>query len=85
MNTFPDHMPNSGEQVPADPADFLRDLFLANKGVIDAMQLGHAMGRHTFTYGQKILDAWESLKSEEYVVREGPNWVWPMQRWFYSI
>jgi hypothetical protein len=77
--TFPPHMPRSGESVPAEPANMLRDLFLANAGRIPADQVEAAIGRHTFTYGEAIRDAWARLIAEDYVERDGADWIWPMQ------
>lgn len=79
MTAFPHGMPNTGERVPADPANFLRDLFLVNCGRIDAKLVENAVGRHSFTYGQPIHDAWKRLQDDGYVERDGSDWTWPMQ------
>ena len=76
---FPAHMPDTGERVPADPADFIRDLFLANGGRIEARLIDNAIGRHTFTYGAAITEAWASLQADSYVETDGEEWIWPAQ------
>lgn len=77
----PEFPPGSpiGARVPADPADMLRDVFLFNKGRIRADLVENLIGRHTFTYGQEILNAWASLQADRTAVRDGDDWVWPIQ------
>lgn len=76
---FPPFMPGSGETVPADPADMLRDVFLANDGRIPRDKAENMVGRHTFTYGQKILDAWEDLQRQGFLALDGDDWIFPIQ------
>ncbi|HOT80136.1 MAG TPA: hypothetical protein PKY13_09125 [Microthrixaceae bacterium] len=76
---FPAHMPDTGERVPADPSNFIRDLFLANGGRINARLVDNAIARHTFTYGAAITEAWESLRTDSYVETDGEEWIWPEQ------
>ncbi len=76
---FPAHMPDTGERVPADPADFIRDLFLANGGRINAQLVDNAIARRTFTYGAAITEEWESLRTEGYVELDGDDCIWPAQ------
>lgn len=76
---FPLGMAQSGERVDADPANMLRDVFLANRGRIDAVQVANMIGRHSFTYGYAIREAWDELVAEGYVERVGTEYVWPMQ------
>ena len=76
---FPAGMPG-GARVPSDPLEWLRDLFIANGGRISGKAMENAIGRMTFTYGQKILDAWADTvadRSALMVVRDGDDWVNP--------
>jgi ribosomal protein S27E len=43
-----------------------------------ADRLKNAISRMSFTYGQPIHDAWQSLQSEGYVEQEGDDWIWPI-------
>lgn len=79
MTDFPYGMPGSGERVDADPANFLRDVFLLNRGRIEAQLVENMIGRHTFTYGHAINEAWASLIADGFAVRDGEFWVWPIQ------
>lgn len=79
MTDFPPGMPGSGERVDADPANFLRDMFLINDGRIAVHQVGNMIGRFTFTYGAAIIEAWDSLVADGFVVRDGDFWSWPIQ------
>lgn len=79
MAEFPPHMPDTGQQVPADPANMLRDVFLANRGRIPAPLVANMIGRHTFTYGNAIHAAMAGLVVDGYIVRDGDDYVWPIQ------
>lgn len=73
------HVPEHGERVPADPANFLRDFFLANGGIVADETLTYLVARHSFTYGYSLGEAWLDLRAEGYVTHEDGQWVWPMQ------
>lgn len=79
LNGFPEGMPGSGERVPSDAADFLRDMFLLHKGRIQHDKAENMAGRMTFTYGRKIHDAWESLQRDGMLQRDGDDWIFPLQ------
>jgi hypothetical protein len=76
-----DTLPGYGERVPKDPADFIRDVFLAHGGRLSVGQTEALIGRFSFTYGQRIHDAWASLVADGMWVREGDEYVNPIQVW----
>lgn len=75
MTKFPDCMPDSGERVPADPADMIRDVFLLNGGRISKEKTNNMIGRHTFTYGHKITQAWSELLADGLWIEDGDDYV----------
>ncbi len=79
MTNYPHGMPDTGERVDADPANFLRDVFLVNRGRIPARLVDNMIGRHSFTYGPSLVEAWEGLIADGYAVRDGDDWAWPIQ------
>lgn len=57
----------------------IRDVFLANNGRISKVQTANMIGRHTFTYGAKILEAWSDLLASGMWEEDGDDYVNPIQ------
>jgi hypothetical protein len=71
-------VPGSGERVDADPANWIRDLFHDNDCELPTSELDDALGRMSFTYGQRLWDTWLELQASRYVRYDGRRrlWVW---------
>lgn len=75
----PPHTPSSGMRVPKDPADAIRDVFLANGGRLTERQTAAFLGRMSFTYGGKIYEAWQSLLDNSMWESDGDDYINPVQ------
>lgn len=78
-NDVPSGVPGHGERVSSDPADVIRDVFLLHKGRLTERQTEALIGRLSFTYGHKVHKAWAELLEDEMWVRDGDDYVNPIQ------
>ena len=74
---FPAGFDQHASRLPGEPANLIRDIFLANKGEVSKVEMHNATGRASFTYGEKLHEAWDQSVKSGYIIDAGDTYVNP--------